>query len=80
MQFGTIQDDSPSDDDNGEIYIAPQRVRVQIGTDAAIVLGGPIIKDPTNYYYKFSVPAGATYNFIATSATAIVAASAMLLF
>lgn len=80
MQFGTTQAATTANNVTGKIYIAPQRVRVQIGTDAAIVLGGPIVKEATYYYYSYDVPVAATYNLIATSATAIVAASAVLLF
>lgn len=52
MQFGTVQGDSAV---AGKIYIAPQRVRVQIGTDAAIVLGGPLMEKTTDYYYSYDV-------------------------
>ena len=76
MQFKTAYGDSSNT--TGNIYIAPQRVRVQIGTDAAIVLGGPIDKNGDDYYYTWEVPVAASY--LVASGSAILAASAMLLF
>lgn len=77
MQFGTKQVDDKDDQASGMIYIAPQRVRVQIGTDASIVLGGPTEANGSDYYYSYEVPIGA-YSLAATSSAIILAAGALL--